>query len=296
MTPLRRTLINQAEVRGVGLFTGKPCTARFSPAPAGTGIIFVRADLPDSPQIPATIASLASQPPGIPARNTTLRSGSAEVLTVEHILSALTGLGISDVTISLDGPELPIGDGSAEPFVTSLWNAGIRYLALGAPPLTIREKIIVSGEGGSRITALPRSSPGCKYTYKLEYSGNAIPRQAAAFDSYSPMTEPKEIACRTYIRDVAPARTFCTKAEADAMQKSGLFKHLTARDMLVIGEGGPIDNAYRFENEPARHKLLDLIGDLTLAGRPLQVDIEAYKSGHALNHEMVKALLSAAYQ
>lgn len=286
----RRTLISHAEVRGVGLFSAQPCTAFFDPAPAGTGIVFVRKDLPDSPRIPALVEHLAAPPPGIPARNTTLLSAGAEVLTVEHVLSALTGLGVSDCTITLDGPEIPIGDGSAAPFASALWKAGLRYLGGDSPPLAISTAITVTGRDGAHITAEPRIRPGCSYTYDLDY-GSVILRQSAAFDTD---TSTRSGAFRDYARDIAPARTFCTKVEADAMQKAGLFKHLTASDMLVIGERGPIDNTYRFDNEPARHKLLDLIGDLALTSRALQADIRAHKSGHALNHEMAKALLAAA--
>ena len=292
----RRTLINQAHVRGTGLFSGTPCTARFSAAPADTGIVFIRADLPGSPQIRVGIPAIAEPPPGIPARNTTLRTpGGAEVLTVEHALSALSALGITDALIHLDGPELPIGDGSSEPFAAAIWAAGLRYLGIDLPPLIIPRPISVSGRDGARITATPRSRPGCSYTYDLDYGAAApIPMQTASFDTLPLPGKPAPDQCASSARDVAPARTFCTQAEAEAMQKAGLFKHLTTRDMLVIGPRGPIDNAYRFDNEPARHKLLDLIGDLALVGRPIQADIHAHKSGHALNHEMARALAGVA--
>jgi UDP-3-O-acyl N-acetylglucosamine deacetylase len=279
----RRTLINPAAVQGRGLFTGRPVSAAFLPAPAGTGILFRRTDLPNSAAIPGTIASLAVQPPGIPARNTALGVGSAGVLTIEHALSALSGLGISDVIIELDGPELPIGDGSAAIFTEALWAAGLRYAAQDVAPLTISGEVTVEGAGGARITARPRSVAGCSYTYELDYGGGGvIAAQSATFDT----------ARGDYRADIAPARTFCTLAEAQAMQKAGLFKDLTPRDLLVIGDAGPIDNAYLFENEPARHKVLDLIGDVSLVGRPLQLDIVAHRSGHALNHQLARALAS----
>jgi UDP-3-O-acyl N-acetylglucosamine deacetylase len=279
----RRTLIKSATIEGRGLFTGNPASATFLPAPVGTGIVFVRTDLPGNPAVSAALSSLATQPPGIPARNTTLRQEQAEILTVEHALSALTGLGITDALIEVQGPELPIGDGSAAIFTAALWAAGLRYAGQDIEPLAITREVRVTGAGGSHITARPRSHPGCTYTYEIDYgAGRAIPPQSASLDT----------ARDGYMKDIAPARTFCTLAEAEAMKKAGLFQHFTPRDMLVVGPRGPIDNAYRFDNEPARHKLLDLIGDLSLIGRPLQADITAHKSGHALNHEMAKALIA----
>lgn len=293
MTP-RRTVFHAIEVSGRGLFTGRPATMRIVPAAAGSGIVFVRTDLPGSPRASATLASLASAPPGIPARNTTLRVGAAEVLTVEHVLSALTGLGVSDVEVHISGPEVPIDDGSAAVFAESIWKAGIRYLGEDAAPLTISREVTVMGAGGAAITARPRRAPGCSYEYILDYgAGGPIPAQRAAFDAATVHT-PSPPVLHNYLRDVAPARTFCTLAEAKAMQAAGLFKDLSPKDLLVIGENGPVENAYRFENEPSRHKLLDLIGDLALVGRPLQVDISASRTGHALNHAMGKALMEAA--
>lgn len=282
----RRTLMNAATVEGRGLFTGEPAIATFLPAPVGTGIVFKRIDLPEAPSIPATLASLSRPPPGIPPRNTTLRSacGSAELLTVEHVLAALMGLGVSDAIIEVRGPELPIGDGSAAPFTGALWAAGLRYAGADIEPLRVDREIVVTGDKGARITARPRSGSGCLYTYELDYGGanGAIPAQAATFDT----------ARGDFIKDIAPARTFCTEAEAEAMTKAGLFAHLDPRDVLIIAPPprGP-NNPYRFENEPARHKVLDLVGDLGLAGRPIQGEIIAHKSGHALNHKMAKALV-----
>jgi len=282
----RRTLINEAVVEGRGLFTGRPVTARFLAAAAGTGIVFRRIDLAGGPTIPALIASVAPAPEGIPARNTTLRDGSADVLTVEHALSALAGLGITDTIIEVSGPELPIGDGAASLFATALWAAGLRYAGEEVAPLRIEREVEVVGKGGATIIARPRIAPGSSYTYELDYGsvGGPIPTQSATLDTGR----------GDYIRDIAPARTFCTQAEAEAMKRAGLFARLSPRDMLVIGADGPIDNQYRFDNEPSRHKVLDLMGDLALVGCPIQADITARRAGHALNHAMARALIDAA--
>jgi UDP-3-O-[3-hydroxymyristoyl] N-acetylglucosamine deacetylase len=280
----RRTLMSAATVEGRGLFTGKPARAVFHPAAAGTGVVFRRVDLAHSPPIPGDIGSLAKAPDGIPARNTTLRIGDAEVLTVEHALSALAGLGITDVTIEVEGPELPIGDGSAALFTSALWGAGLRYTGADIEPVRVSREVVITGDKGARITARPRANPGCSYTYELDYGpGGAIPQQTATFDTGRD----------SYIAAIAPARTFCTEGESRVMKEAGLFAGLTPRDLLVIGAGGPIDNAYRFDNEPARHKVLDLVGDLALCGRPIQAEIVACRSGHAMNQQMARALQEA---
>jgi UDP-3-O-acyl-N-acetylglucosamine deacetylase len=187
--------------------------------------------------------------------------------------------------VELDGPEVPIGDGSSAPFVEAIVRAGVRPLSGAAREIRITREITVES-GGGRITARPREGGGCAYRYELEYgAGAAIPAQSAEWDSGA-----RDRAAR-YAREVAPARTFCLEAEAKALRAAGLFRHLSAREMLVIGERGPIENSYRFSDEPARHKLLDLIGDLALVGGVLVGEVVAVRSGHALNHEMARALV-----
>lgn len=271
----RTTLAAPAVVRGRGLFSGRPSTATILPAPPGTGLAFRTA--PDT-LIPATTAHLAPPPRGMPARNTILAAPPATILTVEHILSALVGLGITDAIIEIQGPEVPIGDGSAAPFTNAISAAGTAAHATTVEPIRPTREIVIEA-GAGRIVARPRQAPGASYTYELDYGpGAPIPAQRATW------------AGEGYATQVAPARTFCLLAEAEQMRALGLFTDLSPKDMLVIGAAGPIENAYRFPDEPARHKLLDLIGDLALAGRPIQADITATRAGHALNHDMARAL------
>src|SRR5690606_8732256 len=144
----------------------------------------------------------------------------------------------------------------------------------------VAEPVTVS-RGEASITALPRQTSGWSVRYELDYGpGGPMLPQAAVWDGTAAM----------YTREIAPARTFCTDREAEAMRRAGLFANLSPREMLVIGPDGPIENTCRFENEPARHKLLDVIGDLSLVGRPIQADIVARRSGHALNHELARLL------
>lgn len=286
---LRRTVRGVAEVAGRGLFSGAAGAVRIG---AGEdGIRFRRAG---GEEVAARIENLAPLPAGVPARCTNLvgargvrGAGAAPFMTVEHILSALAGLGVTDATVELEGPEVPIGDGSAAAFAGALLGAGIVDLGGEVEPLRLEREVVVE-RAGARIVARPRRGAGCLYRYELDYgAGGPIPAQAAEWNSGAPD------AAAEYARAVAPARTFCLAAEAEQMRAAGLFKGLSPRDMLVFGEAGPIDNALRFEDEPARHKLLDLIGDLALLGRPLgAAEVVATRSGHALTHELVRAILA----
>jgi UDP-3-O-acyl-N-acetylglucosamine deacetylase len=210
------------------------------------------------------------------------------VQTVEHVMSALAGLGVTDALVEVTGPEIPIGDGSARPFVETISGAGLAAPTLdGAEePVRIEEPVVI-GDAAAKIEALPSSDGriGLELTYRLEYPpGAPIPPQEASI--FIPLGEP----AAGYGAEVSGARTFCLAQEAEMMRKAGMFAHLSPKDMLVIGPAGPIDNAYRFPNEPARHKLLDLVGDLALCGRPVIGRVVATRTGHAHNHAMARAL------
>jgi UDP-3-O-acyl N-acetylglucosamine deacetylase len=279
----RRTIAASATLSGTGLFTSQPATITFHPG--SSGLLFDHAGL--TAPLPAHHSAVTAGPihPAFadgPARSTNLALGATTIGTVEHALSALTGLGITDCTIELEGPEVPILDGSAQPFVDAIFQSGIRDLDATIDPITIDEPLKVE-HNGATIIARPRTKAGWSITYNLDYGDGAyLEPQSITWDG-SP---------ESYKRTIARARTFCMEHEALALQSAGLFQDLTPADMLVIGLSGPIDNAYRLANEPAAHKLLDAIGDLTLAGRPIQADIIATKSGHALNHQMARALAS----
>ena len=216
--------------------------------------------------------------------------------TVEHVLSALAGLGVTDAILGLSGPEIPIGDGSANEITQALMAAGFTDLCgVGFPaprPIEIRQPILVQ-EGQASILAEPLvGAPDgvvCVMVYELDYGGaGPIPVQSASLTVVAGQGVPG------YASEVATARTFCLVEEAQAMRKMGLFTKFEPKDLLVIGADGPIDNSYRFPNEPARHKLLDLLGDLSLAGRPIHGRITATRSGHSLNHQMARALAALA--
>lgn len=315
-------------ISGRGLFTGVPAEVTLHPAPAGHGVRFRRADLTGeggcafaatvghvSPEARRTV--LAADPDGVRAAvsagGPSAAGSLATVQTVEHLLSALVGLGITDMLVEVRGPEIPAGDGSSRDFVEAALGVGLVEAAAtpgaeGPAPVVVIEPIRVC-EGGSVIEALPLSpteraaaaageGPAAFYTYNLDYSNfpiaalaeaacRRIPPQGASIAL--PLIADAQSRER-YAREVAPARTFCLAEEAQAMRSAGMFTHLTPRDMLVIGDDGPIDNRYRLDGEPARHKLLDLIGDLALCGRPIVGRIVATRTGHAQNHEMARRL------
>lgn len=286
----RRTLARESPaLRGAGLFSASPASVRFLPARAGQGVRIRRSDLPAIDPLPASVANvtddsaLCGLPPGIPPRNTTLVVGSTLFArTIEHAMSALAGLGITDAIIEIDAPELPILDGSAKAYVEAL-----APLVMETPdalePLTLTREVACR-DGAASIVATPRDAPGCSIEYRLEYPpGSGLGSQTARWDGTP----------EAYVREVAPARTFCLAKEAHALRAAGLFTHVGPREMLVISpDGQPMKNTLRFSDEPGRHKLLDLIGDLWLLGRPLHADVIATRSGHAHTHALVRALLA----
>jgi len=283
----RRTVSAVATVSGVGLFSGRAATLTIRPAAARHGVVFRCVDLAGSPRIPAdlehvsTDAGHSCMPPGVAGRNTSIAAGDASVATIEHVMSALAGMGVTDVLLDIDGPEVPIGDGSAGMFVEAM--AAAPLAGAGVEPVVLREAIRVEDGRGGVITASP--SDAMSYSYLLEYRPHAELHGTASWGGDE----------RGYVSQIAPARTFCLEHEADAMRKLGLFGHLTTREMLVLNtRGEAIDNTLRFPDEPARHKLLDLIGDLALLGRPLIARVEAEKSGHALTRELVRRLLGVS--
>ncbi len=280
----RRTLSRPVTIEGTGLFTDAPASCTLSPAAAGMGIAFRH----QGSLIPARIAHLAPSPipafATLSARHTCLALGPARVTTCEHVLSALAGLGITDLVITLgDSGELPIGDGSAKLFTDAIASDDTHTLDEMIFPVTLQEPITVRS-GKATITAEPADA--ASYTYHFEPPESSPLKPQSATWNGSP---------DDYRANVAPARTFSTRAEATQAKSLGLFTRFSPRDLLVLDDatGEPIDNQLRFDNEPARHKLLDLVGDIALVGRPLCARITATRSGHALNHELARQIVEA---
>ena len=260
-------------VRGKSLMLGVDATVVIQPAPPHSGVAFVRTDLNPPVRIPATVEHVAPRP-----RRTTLKSGDVTIDTVEHVLSAIAGLRIDNATIELNAPELPCGDGSSALFAEPILEAGIVEQDAPRKVFKIREPIVIEEPDGM-IAAMPFEAEGMRVVYDLDYGtqGHRIRHQTFSYN----------VAEGDYIREVAPARTYSLREEAEALQAAGLCRHLTPRDILVIGDdGNPIDNAYRFDDEPVRHKTLDVIGDLSLIGAPIQGRVLAVRSGHGLNRKL----------
>lgn len=294
---MRRTVRGATSLEGPGLFAPLHSRVTIRPAPPGTGLLFHRLDLPDLPPIPARVGHVATAPRKtvLVARPGDVAGGGMGIHTVEHLISALAGLGITDALVDVHGAELPMMDGSALPFARALLGVGVVEVPAGPHPLAplLVTRSLRLQRDSAWIQADPHeqgdAGPWLDLHYRLDYGpGAPIPPQSGSFrlDYARPDTQ-------AYLRDVAPARTFTTVEEALAMRRAGLFSHLSPGDTLVIGPDGPVGGPYRLPGEPARHKLLDLIGDLALAGRPILGRISASQSGHALNHEMAGALLAA---
>jgi UDP-3-O-[3-hydroxymyristoyl] N-acetylglucosamine deacetylase/3-hydroxyacyl-[acyl-carrier-protein] dehydratase len=277
MSRSQQTIATTAEFEGRGLFTGSPSIVRMHPAEAGTGIVFVRADQKQPARIPARVENVAKR-----ARRTSLRNGIVFIETVEHLLCACNGLGVDNLLIEVVGAEVPSGDGSSLPFTQKLQAAGLTTQDVQREVFTIADTIRVV-DGDSELVALPplaQESPALEIHYDLDYGRSGpIGRQR-----YSFVLTPE-----TFVREIAPARTFVLQREAEELLASGFGTHLTYDDILVFGPDGPIENKLRFPDECVRHKILDLVGDLALLGRSIVGRIYARKSGHTLNHELVRA-------
>jgi len=273
---VQKTIAHSVEVSGRGLFTGEECRAQFCPGEPDAGVVFLRTDLPEPVRISAHIANLAKR-----ARRTTLLNGTTAIETVEHVLSAIAGVGLDNVVVEMSGVEAPGMDGSAKPFAESLLSAGVAEQDAAPAVYAVAEPVTVS-DGDAMITALPGDGEYLDILYDLDYSAHpSIGRQVMAF----------RLGADDYCRELAPARSFLLAEEAEKLRAQGLGPHLAERDILVMGPDGPIDNELRFADEHVRHKVCDLIGDLMLFGRRLCGRIVAHKSGHALNHRLVQRLL-----
>ncbi|MEM0983661.1 MAG: UDP-3-O-acyl-N-acetylglucosamine deacetylase [Planctomycetota bacterium] len=284
--PIKRTTIERPfTIEGIGLFTGQDVSTHFKPNTTSTPGILIARD--GSDPIAATIANRSDEPAHpafgqMDARHTAIATAKGPAFTTEHALAALAGLGITDAIIELTGPEIPILDGSAIDFAEHLTAAGTTPLSAEINPITPTEPIeITSPDGTASITIEPIDADAAPhYRYELDY-GSRIPACTADWKG-----DPQ-----SFLESIAPARSFSLREEAQAMAQAGLFTRFTPADLLVLDhDAKPIDNTLRFENETAAHKLLDLIGDLALAGAPIHARITARRSGHAMNHAAAQRL------
>ncbi len=294
----QRTIKKQATLRGVGLHTGCEVTLQFLPAPANHGLKFQRVDLPDQPVIPADVTRVVST-----QRGTTLQADEVEIHTVEHALSALTGMGIDNVLITLNGPEVPIMDGSARYFVKAIAEAGVEELDEMREYFEVEEPITYRDPAtGSELVALP--SDHFEITTLIDFNSPVLGQQFATLKNME-----------HYAGEIAPCRTFVFLHEVEYLFSQNLIQGGDLDNAIVIvdrpvsqaeldalavklnkpsvrvnGEGILNTIDLHFRNEPARHKLLDVIGDITLLGKPVKGKITAIKPGHQANVEFTKLL------
>jgi len=285
MTTLRRqrTLGTTAVVQGIGYWSGRDIRVEFRPAEPHTGLVFVRSDLSVPVRIPAQAKFRVDSP-----RRTTLQRGTAAVEMVEHVLAALAGLRIDNCEVWVDAPEMPGLDGSAQAFVKALQTAGIVEQRPSQPQLVIRKALRI-GDQRSWVEAHPVApgDPSCIVQGTIDYGADTV----IGRQHHAVLLTPE-----SFCRELSSARTFMLRHEAEQILQQGLAKHATPRDLLIFDEQGLVGNTLRFPNECVRHKLLDLVGDLALAGCDLVGRFVACCSGHRQNAQLVNVLLAAAQQ
>lgn len=271
----QRTIARPVELEGVGFVTGATVRLSFQPAPPSTGVVFVRTDLDSPVRIPACLSQVTGT-----KRRTVLGRAPAQVELVEHVLAALSGLRIDNCYVELDAPEPPGLDGSAWRFVNALQQAGIVLQAARRAIWTVDTPVVVSSNGAT-IALHPSEQDEFKISYTLDYGNqSAIGRQC-----HTQVLTPD-----CFVNDLAASRTYIFEEEAAELRRQGIGSRTTAADLLVFGPHGPINNRLRYSNEPARHKVLDVVGDLSLLGHDLRGHVVAYRSGHAMNVALVRIL------
>ena len=269
------TLRTTVSIEGVGLHSGHPAKAHFRPAPVDHGLVFVRREHPDRP-IPARLESAATFDYA-----TTLKHDGVSVGTVEHVLSAAAGVGLHNCLIEIEGPEVPILDGSALPFVNLFHAAGFERQDAFVAPIVLPGPVEVVRE--DRRVLYEPDGPALTITYEIDFPHPIVGRQELTF-----AFKPEEFASR-----ISPARTFGFAREIEVLRARGLVRGGSLHNAVVLDDAGIMSGPLRFRDEFVRHKILDLLGDLALLGRPLYGRIHARKAGHALHIDFARALHAA---
>ena len=272
----RRTVAREASISGVGLHLGVPCKLTVRPAASGTGVAFRRTDLSGCPVIPARVEQAV-----LTERRTQLGDDPVSVHTVEHLLAAVAGLEVDDLIVELDGPEPPIGDGSAGPFVDLLRRAGIaqqpgtvQYFRLDGPVRII--------DGDSRYEAFP--ADGLELDVSIDFPHPLVGRQSGRF----------VVTPDVFERELASARTFGFAREVDWLRERGLIRGGSTQSAIVLDDGGVVENTLRWPDEFVRHKALDCVGDLALAGGRIRARVVADRPSHRGTVLLVRAIIAAA--
>lgn len=270
----QKTLNNTYSFEGKGLHTGTYAHMKVMPAPADTGIRFYRMDLENQPEVMAVAENVSNT-----SRSTTISVGEAQVVTIEHIMSALTGLGVDNARIELDNQEVPILNGSAEPYVQAFQADGLEDQGVPRQYITLPLAIEVSDpRTGSWVKIEPADALSAHIS--VDFNSPVLGIQQAHWDEQT-----------DYAREIAPCRTFCFYKEIEPMLKGGLIKGGDLSNALVVTDTGYMDNpVLHFPDECGRHKLLDLLGDFRLSGGYMNARITAFKPGHPINTKAAKAI------
>ncbi len=269
----RQTLAASFRRSGVGLHSGTTTNLEVKPAPPGTGRVFQRIDLPGKPTIPASLASV--NPTQL---STELVVEDASVRTVEHLLAALVGMGIEDALIEIDGAEVPLLDGSAQEWVTAIATTGVTTTSYkNSEPPQLRAPLTLQ-VGDAFVTALPAEQ--LRFSYGIDFPQAAIGNQWYSL----------ELTPESFADEIAPARTFGFAAQIEQLQSMGLIQGGSLENALVCNGDDWVNPPLRFANEPARHKLLDLVGDLSLLGHLPRAHFLAYKASHTLHTQFARQL------
>jgi UDP-3-O-[3-hydroxymyristoyl] N-acetylglucosamine deacetylase len=268
---LEQTIAESIEFTGVGLHSGVQVNMRLLPAPGGSGIVFRRTDL-ENFEIPATGRNVAKV-----SYATSLMRQGVLISTTEHLLSALIGMGVDNVIAEVDNLEIPILDGSSLPYVTAIEQVGLRTQSRRREYIRVMHPIEVR-DGNKFIGVYPGS--GYRIDYTIDFPA-PIGRQSTSID----------LAAETYGSFIAPARTFGYKADERRLRDMGLIRGAGAENAIILGEHGPENGPLRFDDEYVRHKVLDLIGDLALAGHRIEGHVVAERAGHAMHTALVSRLM-----
>jgi UDP-3-O-[3-hydroxymyristoyl] N-acetylglucosamine deacetylase len=283
---VERTLADGFEHSGVGLHLGVVTAVRVLPAAPGEGRYFARTDLTGTPRIPATVESVRQT-----TLSTELANGVAGVRTVEHLLAALAAMGVDSARIEVDGPEVPLLDGSALGWVEAIASVGVTETEIGksanageepSTSLSLPEPVWVN-QGDAFVAALPAQS--LRFSYGIDFDNPAIGQQ---WHSWSPATD-------SFASEIAPARTFGFADQIEPLRAQGLIKGGSLDSALVCGADGWLNPPLRFANEPVRHKILDLVGDMSLLGRFPRAHLIAYKASHKLHVQLARRLAESGW-
>ena len=268
----QKTIAKEASFSGIGLHTGNLTTLTFKPAPPNQGITFYRVDLPNKPAIKADIDHVVDV-----SRGTTIGLNGVKVLTVEHVLAAAAGIGIDNLDVEVDANEIPVGDGSALPFMQTLKRAGIVEQDAKREFIKIEEPVYYKQDDVA-LSVLP--SEDLRMTMTISYDHEAVGTQYASFT----------ITPEVFEKEIASARTFCFLRDVKMLQEQGLIRGGSLENAVVIGDDNILNEDLRYPDEFVRHKIVDLLGDLYLLGRPVKGHVIGVKSGHAMHVNFSKQI------